>query len=149
MASIIAFDAREVMKITTAHSADEIGAAFSLILASAAGVTIRRPHVLLGMTASRWERMRWDVLVLVDSIMEQSEVRVRMGRRPLSSLQRQEILDRDGPACRWCSTTEGPWHIDHILAVIRGGTDDPDNLCVSCVPCNLSKGAKLVEDWLG
>ena len=147
-ASILAFDARRVMTLFPEHKVAEIGAATVLIFASAAGMPIARPHLLLGIAAPRWEAMRWDVLSLVEKILEHSEVRVRLGRKPLTPEQRREILERDGEVCRWCGITEGPWHIDHILAVIRGGTDEPENLCVSCVPCNLSKGAKLVEDWL-
>lgn len=39
-------------------------------------------------------------------------------------------------------------HIDHVIPRSRGGTDDMDNLAVSCAPCNLSKGDKLLSEWL-
>lgn len=60
---------------------------------------------------------------------------------------RKRILARDGEVCRWCGATEGPWHIDHVKAVAKGGKDNDANLCVSCAPCNLSKGAKSVCEW--
>lgn len=69
----------------------------------------------------------------------------RGGSLPLAT--RKRILARDGEACRWCGATDGPWHIDHIKAVARGGKDNDTNLCVSCVSCNLSKGAKPLGEW--
>jgi 5-methylcytosine-specific restriction endonuclease McrA len=34
--------------------------------------------------------------------------------------------------------------IDHILPVSRGGTNDVENLCVSCGPCNGRKRDKVI-----
>jgi hypothetical protein len=39
-------------------------------------------------------------------------------------------------------------HCDHILAVSRGGSNDMENLATACRQCNLSKGAKTLEEWL-
>jgi 5-methylcytosine-specific restriction endonuclease McrA len=39
-------------------------------------------------------------------------------------------------------------HIDHIVALAKGGAHSVDNLCVSCAPCNLSKQAKHVTAWV-
>ena len=66
----------------------------------------------------------------------------------LPASTRKRILDRDGKVCRWCGATDGPWHIDHIKAVAKGGKDADANLCVSCAPCNLAKGTKAPEEWL-
>lgn len=38
-------------------------------------------------------------------------------------------------------------HIDHIIPLSRGGSHKPDNLCVSCAHCNLTKSAKLISEW--
>lgn len=71
-------------------------------------------------------------------------------RRPaLSQSVRASILERDGPTCRYCAATEGPFDIDHIIPVVQGGSDDPSNLCVACVPCNRSKGGRTLEQWGG
>ena len=34
-------------------------------------------------------------------------------------------------------------HIEHIVPKIHGGTDDPDNLALACIDCNLHKGTNL------
>jgi 5-methylcytosine-specific restriction endonuclease McrA len=39
-------------------------------------------------------------------------------------------------------------HLDHVVPVIRGGSCDLSNLQYLCVPCNLSKGTKLMSEWL-
>jgi len=38
-------------------------------------------------------------------------------------------------------------HFDHIIALSKGGLHAVENLCVSCGPCNLSKGAKSLIEW--
>ena len=65
-------------------------------------------------------------------------------RQRMPKSLRQKIFKRDGWFCRYCSSDEGPFHIDHIIPVSKGGTDDEDNLCVACVPCNLSKSDKTL-----
>ena len=62
---------------------------------------------------------------------------------------RAEILLRDGEICRYCGTTDGPWEIDHIHPVCRGGSNEPENLTVACRTCNRQKGSKTVREWRG
>lgn len=38
-------------------------------------------------------------------------------------------------------------HIDHIVALDRGGPHVIGNLCASCPDCNLSKGRKSLDEW--
>lgn len=38
--------------------------------------------------------------------------------------------------------------LDHIIPLSKGGEDSVDNLLPACAPCNLSKGAKSVYEWL-
>ena len=50
--------------------------------------------------------------------------------------------------CWWCGKPLGAaYHIDHRIPLVRGGTNAPENLCLTCPPCNLSKGAKLPHEW--
>ena len=52
----------------------------------------------------------------------------------------QQVYERAKGCCEYCQTCEKitaqPMHVDHI---IPGGGDEPDNLCLACANCNLSK----------
>jgi hypothetical protein len=51
--------------------------------------------------------------------------------------------------CYWCHQAIA-WdkrHDDHITPLNRGGSNWPDNLCVSCPRCNLSRHDKLPHEW--
>ena len=58
------------------------------------------------------------------------------------------------PACRhlgeWWSIRDGfaVAQVDHVVPRSRGGTDEMSNLVLACSPCNSSKGAKNVDEWL-
>lgn len=42
--------------------------------------------------------------------------------------------------CAYCRTAlVKPFHVDHIVALAKGGTNDPRNLQLLCPPCNQSK----------
>lgn len=44
-------------------------------------------------------------------------------------------LDPDAPRC-----TDAAIELDHVVPVAAGGTDEQDNLQLSCYPCNRAKG---------
>jgi 5-methylcytosine-specific restriction endonuclease McrA len=45
--------------------------------------------------------------------------------------------------CAWCRRPCKKEHeIDHIIPIAKGGTNWPNNLCVSCRPCNRAKAAR-------
>lgn len=60
----------------------------------------------------------------------------------------QYVRERDGGVCAYCSTTLGPFHLDHIIPWSRGGVHSPANLTVACASCNTSKGNRLLEEWV-
>lgn len=62
---------------------------------------------------------------------------------------RADVIERDGEICRYCGSTDGPWHIDHVVPLSKGGKSTLDNLVVACGPCNQSKGDRLIEEWVG
>ena len=53
---------------------------------------------------------------------------------------RDRILRRDHWTCRWCGAPAG--HVDHVVPLKLGGTDDDTNLVAACEKCNLSRGAR-------
>lgn len=66
----------------------------------------------------------------------------------LSADIKAEVLRRDGRVCRYCGRLEGPFHIDHVVPKAKGGSDHLSNLAVACAPCNMSKGARDLEEWM-
>ena len=53
---------------------------------------------------------------------------------------RLQILARDGWRCRACGRAGGPFEVDHIIPLDRGGAAlDPGNAQALCVPCHFKK----------
>lgn len=50
--------------------------------------------------------------------------------------------------CRVCQDNPLSLEVDHIVPIIRGGSGDPSNLQLLCLPCNRSKGSRDFEEWL-
>jgi hypothetical protein len=67
-------------------------------------------------------------------------------RRERKKVKRQQIIARDGLACRLCGgeiADESEVEIDHILPRVLGGPTEPANLQVTHKICNRRKGAKV------
>jgi 5-methylcytosine-specific restriction enzyme A len=58
---------------------------------------------------------------------------------------RQYVLERDRFQCQGCSKPDqqASLHIDHIIPLAKGGTNDLSNLHTLCQQCNLSKSDRL------
>lgn len=71
-------------------------------------------------------------------------------KRPaLGASVRAAILQRDGFRCQYCGSDKGPFDIDHIVPISKGGAfDNEENLLTSCISCNRAKGVKTVDEWL-
>lgn len=68
-------------------------------------------------------------------------------RTGLSKKRRFAVFARDDFTCRYCGENSGSvkLHVDHIIPVSAGGTNDESNLITSCQPCNAGKGATRLE----
>lgn len=52
--------------------------------------------------------------------------------------------------CWWCGKSVGTdYHVDHRIAIERGGSNWPNNICISCPTCNMSKQDKMPWEWSG
>lgn len=62
---------------------------------------------------------------------------------------RRQYAQQQG-RCHWCaSPLGGEYEVDHIIPLSRGGTDNPNNICCACEPCNRQKHAKMPWDFAG
>jgi len=87
--------------------------------------------------------------VVTEMVLVMLAERANGRERATAAKLRDPVISRDGEVCAYCGTREGPFHIDHIHPLSRGGSNDLTNLCVACIPCNLSKGARTPDEWLG
>lgn len=69
-------------------------------------------------------------------------------RKAISKTVRFEVFKRDRFTCQYCGekAPDVVLHVDHILAVANGGTNDILNLVTSCAGCNGGKGARRLDD---
>jgi len=50
--------------------------------------------------------------------------------------------------CYYCGREVGKnYHVDHIIPLSRGGTNDPSNLVIACPECNVRKGGRMPHEW--
>lgn len=72
-------------------------------------------------------------------------------RKAGGQFSREDILIRfkaQRGRCAWCATSiKKKYHIDHILSVARGGSNDPRNIQLLCPSCNLRKWSHDAVDF--
>lgn len=79
---------------------------------------------------------------LVKGINYRNDLRkINKARTPFTKSIRHEVFKRDNYKCVECGATKENTvlHIDHIIPVSQGGTDELDNLQTLCETCNLAK----------
>ncbi|MGV9802393.1 HNH endonuclease [Mycobacterium sp. NPDC003449] len=59
-----------------------------------------------------------------------------------------EAIQAAWGGCAYCSTTEGPFQRDCVMAISRGGRYTVDNVVPACASCNASKCNDEVTGWL-
>ena len=66
----------------------------------------------------------------------------------MDAATRRLVRARAGNRCEYCGLPqeESPLaalQIEHVIPKKHGGTDDPDNLALACIDCNLSKSSNI------
>lgn len=64
----------------------------------------------------------------------------------------QKLLKQQNEVCNACGKkliqyNKKNYHVDHIVPIVSGGTNWPENLQLLCPTCNLSKGDKHPIEW--
>jgi hypothetical protein len=55
----------------------------------------------------------------------------------------RQVYARDGHRCRYCGREDGPWQLDHVRPVSKGGKTTLSNLVVACRWCNQRKHDRI------
>ena len=65
----------------------------------------------------------------------------------LSKRQRFEVFKRDNFTCQYCGRKPPDviLEVDHVCAVVSGGTNEDYNLLTSCFDCNRGKGSSPIK----
>lgn len=70
---------------------------------------------------------------------------LRISERPAQNISRFSIFKRDNFTCQYCGKTvkDGiKLHVDHMIPLIKGGSNNRTNLITSCQKCNSEKRDK-------
>jgi 5-methylcytosine-specific restriction endonuclease McrA len=58
--------------------------------------------------------------------------------------------ERQKGKCFYCGAkVSNNYQVDHVLPLVKGGSNGPENLVVTCVACNMKKNAKHPMDFAG
>jgi len=60
----------------------------------------------------------------------------------------EQLYENQCDLCAYCGIRLfGEYHVDHVIPLIKGGSNWPDNLLLTCAFCNHSKNAHTFEEW--
>lgn len=63
-------------------------------------------------------------------------------RKKFSSFTRERVGHRQAWTCNTCQCTLHPsFHVDHVIPLVSGGSNDDDNLQALCYICHTAKTA--------
>ena len=91
-----------------------------------------------------------DGLIKIMLITRTNERRIRPTERVTwPQGLKQRLMRRQDNTCVYCGyrRTAASMDIDHIIPVVRGGSNNEDNLQVICRPCNQRKGLQTDEEF--
>ena len=104
---------------------------------------------------SRLESIESAVLTIYNFMDNRLSLSFRDKKRVcgISNKKRQQIKERDNFTCQCCKANpsgfhEIKWHIDHIIPVSKGGSDEDSNLQLLCSKCNLIKRDYILQTFV-
>lgn len=78
--------------------------------------------------------------------------RLKVAKRRGAKLHAHELYEAQEGRCAYCGISvyrqiKNDVHIEHMQPIVKGGTNDLDNLVISCRNCNLEKHHRTVMEW--
>lgn len=101
--------------------------------------------------SSRRFRVNHPELARLRSRISTMRRRVKVGNFERSDLM--AMYEEQENRCAYCGITifwniPNDIHVDHVIPVTKSGTNDLDNLALTCADCNLSKHDLSLEEWM-
>lgn len=94
----------------------------------------------------RWRENNRDRVRLLNRNRKR-KIRKAEGSHSICDIRRLKKLQRMTCAACYVKFKGDEYHVDHIYPLSRGGTNCKKNLQLLCPSCNMSKGAKMPEDF--
>lgn len=111
------------------------------------------------MTPAQWARIKATVraffrvdagAIFSEEMSDWTRRYMQESSRPAIPMDvRRRVWERDDGRCSYCGTGDVAMHLDHVFPWSRGGRHTVENLVVSCMACNLSKGSMTPQEWRG
>jgi 5-methylcytosine-specific restriction endonuclease McrA len=74
-----------------------------------------------------------------------AKIKAAPGKHTVADIQAQH--ERQKGKCFYCKKKLGTgkyaYHVDHVIPLAKGGTNDPSNLVITCPACNLHKNVHI------
>ena len=75
-----------------------------------------------------------------------ARLRKAPGHHTAADVQAQRA--RQKGCCYWCGARVGRrYHVDHVTALSKGGSNGPENIVIACPPCNWSKYNRSPQEF--
>ena len=88
-----------------------------------------------------------------EHIIARKSARMRLYAERRNDLTGEHVkaqYDRQHGRCYWCGkNVRDKYHVDHVVPLYLGGDHIPENIVISCPPCNQHKQAKHPMDFAG
>lgn len=76
------------------------------------------------------------------------KARMRAAGKMATKEELAELYEQSEDSCMYCGIRlHKEYHLEHMTPIVRGGTNNIENLAIVCADCNLSKGDKTFEEW--
>jgi len=96
--------------------------------------------------SKRWYQDGGKETVKANTRNRRARLRQAEGTHTAKDIQAQ--YQRQKGKCYYCHEHVGrKYHVDHVIPVSRGGSNDPSNLVIACHSCNESKNDRLPHEW--